>query len=133
MIKIMLVDDSSLSLTLVNDLIKADVHLDTEISAFSDALVAQQQFESLDPDFVITDISMPQLDGYEFIDFVKSHKNIPVLAMSGSGIDNSLPDTLLYCAKKVGADYSILKTELGTKLPKLVTDILLSEGKRLNA
>jgi len=124
----MVVDDSPMTLTLVTGLIEDCSTFETQVISFDNPVHAQQEFQRINPDFVITDIVMPEVDGYEFIDFVKSKKNIPVLAISGSYIEESSPNTLLYCAKKLGADFSLSKKEIGTKLPSLVTEVFLQHS-----
>jgi CheY-like chemotaxis protein len=124
----MVVDDSPMTLTLVTGLIDDCDILETKVISFDNPAHAQQEFQRVNPDFVITDIVMPEVDGYEFIDFVKSQKDIPILAISGNYVEENSPDTLLYCAKKLGADFSLSKEEIGTKLPSLVTEIFLKHN-----
>jgi CheY-like chemotaxis protein len=128
MFKIMVVDDSPMTLTLVKGLIDDCDIFETKVISFDNPIHAQQEFQKINPDFVITDIVMPEVDGYEFIDFVKSQKNIPILAISGSYVEENSPRTLLYCAKKLGADFSLSKKEIGTKLPSLLAEIFLQHS-----
>ena len=50
--------------------------------------------EGLRPDFIFTDINMPIMDGYEFIEILKSHgefRDIPVVVYSSNyGIDHMI-------------------------------------------
>ena len=78
MFTIMVVDDSPMTLTLVTGLIDDCVILETKVISFDNPVHAQQEFQRINPDFVITDIVMPEVDGYEFIYFVKSQKNIRI-------------------------------------------------------
>ena len=51
-----------------------------------DAATALEQFEELAPDAVITDVIMPDKDGYEVCQFIKQHEQFgatPVILMSG--------------------------------------------------
>ncbi len=51
-----------------------------------DAASALAQFEGSIPDAVITDVIMPDKDGYEVCEFIKQHEQlakIPVILMSG--------------------------------------------------
>jgi len=51
-----------------------------------DAATALEQFEELAPDAVITDVIMPDKDGYEVCDYIKQHPvfgSTPVILMSG--------------------------------------------------
>jgi CheY-like chemotaxis protein len=56
------------------------------VVAYNDAASALSQIESSRPDVVITDVIMPDKDGYEVCQFIKGHatlNNIPVILMSG--------------------------------------------------
>lgn len=51
-----------------------------------DAATALEQFEETPPDAVITDVIMPDKDGYEVCDYIKQHPSFgsaPVILMSG--------------------------------------------------
>ena len=61
---------------------KEDIH----VVACHNAASAIAQFEQTPPDAVITDVIMPDKDGYEVCQFVKSHPQFsaaPVILMSG--------------------------------------------------
>jgi CheY-like chemotaxis protein len=128
MFTIMVVDDSPMTLTLVKGLIDDCAIFETNVISFDNPVHAQHEFQRINPDFVITDIVMPEVDGYEFIDFVKSQKDIPILAISGSYVEENSPDTLLYCAQKLGANFSLSKEDIGTKRPSLVKEIFLQNS-----
>jgi CheY-like chemotaxis protein len=56
------------------------------VVAYNDAASALGQIENSPPDIVITDVIMPDKDGYEVCQFVKQHPtlgNTPVILMSG--------------------------------------------------
>jgi CheY-like chemotaxis protein len=56
------------------------------VVAYNDAASALSQIETSRPDVVITDVIMPDKDGYEVCQFIKGHatlNNIPVILMSG--------------------------------------------------
>lgn len=57
-----------------------------QVTACPDAASAIEQFETAAPDIVITDVIMPDKDGYEVCQFVKQHDRFgrtPVILMSG--------------------------------------------------
>lgn len=57
-----------------------------EVMASHDATVALAEIEKTHPDVVITDVIMPEKDGYEVCQFIKNHPDlakIPVILMSG--------------------------------------------------
>jgi CheY-like chemotaxis protein len=56
------------------------------VVAYNDAASALSQIESSRPDVIITDVIMPDKDGYEVCQFIKGNANlseIPVILMSG--------------------------------------------------
>jgi CheY-like chemotaxis protein len=56
------------------------------VVAYNDAASALGQIESAPPDVVITDVIMPDKDGYEVCQFIKQHPTLnqtPVILMSG--------------------------------------------------
>ena len=57
-----------------------------EVVACHDASTALAQIETARPDIIITDVIMPDKDGYEVCQFIKQHpqlNRIPVMLMSG--------------------------------------------------
>lgn len=57
-----------------------------QVTACADAFSALEQFEDAPPDIVITDVIMPDRDGYEVCQFIKQHERYgktPVILMSG--------------------------------------------------
>lgn len=57
-----------------------------EVMASHDATVALAEIEKTHPDVVITDVIMPEKDGYEVCQFIKNHPDLaktPVILMSG--------------------------------------------------
>jgi CheY-like chemotaxis protein len=59
---------------------------DIQVVTCPDAATALAQFEEVAPDAVITDVIMPDKDGYEVCDYIKNHERFgltPVLLMSG--------------------------------------------------
>jgi len=122
----MLVDDSPVILSVIEGIFNTEVKLDIELFPFLDPSLAKEQFLSLLPDFVITDIDMPNVTGYDLIEYIKSVGNTPILAMSGSSFDDNCTNTILHCSKLYGADHKILKSELPEKFSTLVTDIISS-------
>jgi len=125
MLKIVVVDDSNVMLKIIEAIIKAEVKIETQVISYPDANEFKNKLFELTPDLVITDIDMPNVDGYELISFIKSRSNVPIVAISGSRISDNCTDTLLYCAKGFGADYTLNKVDLNAGLSRLVSDIFL--------
>lgn len=71
-----------------------------EIHTFSDGLKALQEIMSGTVSLVLTDIAMPDMDGYELFWRVKDYdEKIPVIMMTGFGYD---PNHVLVRAKVDG-------------------------------
>lgn len=81
---ILVVDDESAQLTLTSEILKGiGATVETALSA-SQALKKVKQNEF---DFILTDIQMPEMNGFEFLNHIKSDKatsGIPVIALSGN-------------------------------------------------
>ncbi|MCK9617765.1 MAG: response regulator transcription factor [Lentimicrobiaceae bacterium] len=101
--KILVIDDEkSIRLLLENFLNK-----DYEVISKSDGLEALSWMQEGNlPDLIVADIQMPNLDGYEFIENVRSSgyfKNIPLIMLSG--IESSVEK--VKCLKLGANDYMI--------------------------
>jgi len=78
-----------------------------ELHTFSDGLKALQMIMSGKVDLVLTDIAMPDMDGYELFWRVKDYdEKIPVIMMTGFGYD---PNHVLVRAKVDGLKDVIFK------------------------
>jgi CheY-like chemotaxis protein len=126
--RILLVDDSKPMLTLLNGLFKAHYNVVCKPSAIS-ALESLQD-GSL-PDLIITDINMPEMDGYEFVKQLKarnSYKNIPVMVLSSNQVSS---DRLkLY---KMGIDEYLVKPFNPEELYLRAEKLIASLGKQAEA
>ncbi|MCB5260308.1 MAG: response regulator [Candidatus Cloacimonetes bacterium] len=89
-----------------------------EIHTFSDGLKALQMIMSGKVDLVLTDIAMPDMDGYELFWRVKDYnEKIPVIMMTGFGYD---PNHVLVRAKVDGLKDVIFKPFDVEKLVTLI-------------
>ncbi|MDD3523622.1 MAG: response regulator [Candidatus Cloacimonadaceae bacterium] len=89
-----------------------------EIHTFSDGLKALQMIMSGKVDLVLTDIAMPDMDGYELFWRVKDYDDkIPVIMMTGFGYD---PNHVLVRAKVDGLKDVIFKPFDVEKLVALI-------------
>lgn len=71
MIKAMLVDDEALSIKMLENVINWGQYGIEIVDTASDGLQAIEKYKEYQPDIVITDIKMPNLDGIEFIKKVR--------------------------------------------------------------
>ena len=97
--KILVVDDEAdMVETLEQILSKSDYEVITATdSSKAFDLVAKEQ-----PDLIITDLVMPELDGINFLELVKAHyPNIPVILLTGYATVDSAVDAM----KKGASDY----------------------------
>ncbi|CAN2209019.1 OmpR Response regulators consisting of a CheY-like receiver domain and a winged-helix DNA-binding domain [Candidatus Nanopelagicaceae bacterium] len=80
---IMVIDDEAGVRELLSDALKL---AGFETVAASDAMVAQTLLRTTKPDLLIVDINMPLMDGFEFIERIRSNgDNTPALMLSARG------------------------------------------------
>ena len=82
-LKVIVVDDDQNLLNLTSEVLKQN---NFEVFSFTDANAALEIAKKQDFDFVITDIQMPEIDGFEFLEKLKNlseYKNQPVFALTG--------------------------------------------------
>jgi len=125
----MLIDDSSVMLDITEEILSKDVNIPLNIRKFDCAIDAKAQFSLFQPDLVITDIEMPNIDGYDIIEFIKEKSDIPILAVSGSTINKNNTDTILHVANLIGANFTLTKSDMHNKLPNIVKSILCEDGR----
>ncbi len=78
-VKILVVDDESL----IRDVLKEYLSIEGyEVLEASDGLEALDLVQTHQVDFIIMDIMMPKMDGYQAVKEIKKIKNIPVLFLS---------------------------------------------------
>lgn len=102
--KVLTVDDSRTILRMLSATL-ADVGIDT-IQA-EDGIEGLKMLEQCMPDVIITDINMPRLDGFGFIESVRKkprYRGIPILVLT-TEIDTHKKDR----ARKAGATGWIVK------------------------
>ena len=82
-LKVIVIDDDQNLLNLTSEVLKQN---NFEVFSFTDANVALEIAKKQDFDFIITDIQMPEIDGFEFLEKLKNlseYKNQPVFALTG--------------------------------------------------
>lgn len=83
--RIFLVDDHRMILDGLQSLLENDDHFETA-GTYTSAAEAIKDIDSLKPDFIITDISMPGMNGIEFTAEVKKkYPHIKIIALTMSG------------------------------------------------
>jgi len=119
MFNIMVIDDSKVILEITEKILSNEVNTPLNIRTFDCAVDAKNKFALFQPDLVITDIEMPNFNGYEFI---KEISEVPILAVSGSSLNDT--DTILHVADLIGADFTLAKNDIHNELSSLVMSIL---------
>src|SRR3954466_1414428 len=102
--KILLADDS-ITIQKVVELTFSDG--DYEVVAVNNGAKAIQKLSEMRPDIILSDIIMPEKNGYEVCEYVKSHpelRNLPVVLLTGT-FEPFDPDR----AEKAGCDAVVTK------------------------
>src|SRR5690348_1058385 len=102
--RILLADDS-ITIQKVVELTFSDG--DYEVTAVNNGARAIQKLGEMRPDIILSDIIMPEKNGYEVCEYVKSHpefRNIPVVLLTGT-FEPFDPDR----AEKAGCDAVVTK------------------------
>lgn len=89
-----------------------------------DGIEGLEQASAEMPDLIITDLSMPHLDGFQMIQKIRStpqQKNVPILAITSHGMEMAME------AIKNGADRALARPVENHLLVAFVSD-LLSKG-----
>lgn len=78
--QILLVEDEVLSQSVISHIIKSDNY---EVVVAPDGVVALMELGRKKFDLIISDISMPNLDGYQLLEFIRKHKmEVPVVFLT---------------------------------------------------
>ena len=88
--KILIVDDSVTTRTMIKNIL---LNIGYTVDAVLDASEALVKLKMNHYDLIITDLSMPKIDGYEFIDRLKNdemYMDIPVIVMSSMEKDKAM-------------------------------------------
>lgn len=121
----LIVDDSKIDRELVRTLLQTSTSLDV---AFADnGADALQQLAKSEPDMIITDLHMPEVDGLRLVETVREqHAQVPIVLITGQGSEN-----LAVQALKTGAASYVPKVSLATELVPTVMQVLaLSRADR---
>ena len=116
---ILIVDDNISFLEMLDAFLTDEGY---EVLTTSNGRIAQDKFSEFNPDVVLTDIVMPEVDGIELlIGLRKINSDIVVMAMSGGNKGHA--DSYLRMAEKLGANIILNKpfelSELLEQIKKL--------------
>lgn len=88
--KILIVDDSMLFREVVNTGLKSRLPRGTQIDKAGDPFEARDKIMSFDPDIMILDVEMPNMNGIEFLKRLIVQYNLPTIVSSSRGIYKEL-------------------------------------------
>jgi CheY-like chemotaxis protein len=115
---VLVVDDSSKDRKLVGQLLEASGGFDTRFARCGEQALAQLREQT--PDIVLTDLSMPDMEGMHFLAQVKSlHPLLPVVLMTSKG-----KEEIALRALRQGAASYVPKPLLTSALMMTLRDVL---------
>jgi CheY-like chemotaxis protein/anti-sigma regulatory factor (Ser/Thr protein kinase) len=115
---ILVVDDSAVDRRLVGRFLQEKVECTIEYAA--NGVEALARMKEVAPDLVVTDLTMPMMDGLELVTALRSHHpNLPVILMTAYG-----SESLALEALEEGAASYVPKSQLADKLLGTVEEVL---------
>lgn len=118
---ILIVDDNSDVCSVTAEILEMQGYKTTQVHDGEKAVSFLKDNDA--PDLIITDILMPNMDGYSFLEHLKLNgSNVPVLAISGGGITANIKD--VSDAIEGLADRFVGKPLYPEKLVEIVRDMI---------
>ena len=106
MAHILLVEDDIFFIELLRAMLQRDGH---QVATAGDGVAALRWLEAHQPDLIITDVVMPDMDGMELIHALKAqHSHVPVIVMSG-GQRSCLKELSQKSIQQLGFTTSLMK------------------------
>jgi CheY-like chemotaxis protein len=79
--RILVVDDEVINQKIIGSILKSAGY---DVDIASDGVIALMQIAKEKYDLILSDIAMPNLDGYQMLEYMKQHDiNIPLIFLSG--------------------------------------------------
>ncbi|GAB6189151.1 chemotaxis response regulator protein-glutamate methylesterase [Marinitoga arctica] len=133
-INILIADDSPLTRKILKTLVESDERIKV-IGIARDGIEAVEKADSLNPDVILMDIKMPNMDGLTALQYILEKKNIPVIIISSLGERHSV---IAYEALELGAfdyipkpqDLYYLKNDLIKKIYAAYTFSISENAKK---
>ncbi len=105
LIKVLVVDDSSLMRKLISKMLEDDPQIEVVDTAIN-GVFALKKIERYDPDVILLDIEMPEMNGIQFLEACKDLGiDIPVIVLSAVG--KNRPEITLKCLSLGAKDFII--------------------------
>ena len=103
--KVLLIDDNDVFRKAISDTLEI---MKFDVTPLNDGKFATQYLKKKQYDIIITDIIMPDKDGFETITDIRRHDDkIPIIAVTGDG-SYELNQNLMI-AERLGADDTLMK------------------------
>ncbi|NET39082.1 MAG: response regulator [Cyanothece sp. SIO1E1] len=122
MTRVLIVDDSAMSREMIADLLEK---IGLDIVEAIDGIEAQEKIQTVQPDLVVMDIVMPNMNGYELCRWLKNNpttQGVPVVICSSKGEEFDR-----YWGMKQGADAYIAKPFRPVEMVETVKQLLRSK------
>ena len=124
MVKALVVDDSKVDRLMIGGLLEKDGEI--EVAYASDGKEALAKIEESQPDLVITDLVMPELDGLELVGEIrKRFPLVPVILCTSKGSEQTAVEAL-----QRGAASYVPKRLLASDLRETVDQVLSSSAQQ---
>jgi len=115
---ILVVDDSAVDRRLVGGLLEKKTVCTIEYAV--NGVEALARMKDTEPDLIVTDLSMPVMDGLELVKAARTHHpSVPVILMTAHG-----SETLAIEALERGAASYVPKSQLAQRLPNTMEEVL---------
>jgi CheY-like chemotaxis protein len=124
MAQILIIDDDGLFRSMLSATL---VHLGHTVVEASNGAEGLKIFERTKPDLIITDLVMPEMEGFEVLMNFKKHDPRPKIMVMSGGVGGTNVD-FLEIAKRLGAS-SVLAKPFSTDALIKAIDALLPSGK----
>lgn len=123
--RVLIVDDEIDSLELMQELFENKGYIS---ETATNGLEALNKIKLQEPDIVLTDIRMPEMDGMQLLNFlIKEHPNIPVIMITAHGTVEAAVEAMRlgakdYILKPIRLDEILAKVERITQLNSLIKE-----------
>ncbi len=125
--KILVVDDEAQIIRVMRRILSAHQY---EIRTASDGEAAFELFQDWQPDLVITDLQMPNMDGLQLCQNLREVSNVPIIVLSVRDEEKTIVEALDagaddYMTKPFGANELLARVRAGLRrLPEKTADII---------
>lgn len=122
--RVLIVDDEPR----MRELIRLYLSAEFDVAEAGDGLAALRQIRQAEPDLILLDVMMPNLDGWETLERIREESAIPVILLTARG---DVPDRVQ--GLRLGADDYIAKPFDGRELAARIQAVLRRTKGQLEA